>query len=157
LLFHGAPGSRLLKHIRAGGELCVAFTLLDGLVLARAVCHHSMNYRSAVLFGRGQLIDGEEEKLRALQALTDQILPGRWGDARPPTRTELRTTAVVAMPIDSASAKIRSGQPVDDEDDLSLPIWAGVLPLRQQVLEPIPDPRLSAGIPLPDYVDEGTR
>jgi nitroimidazol reductase NimA-like FMN-containing flavoprotein (pyridoxamine 5'-phosphate oxidase superfamily) len=152
LFFHGAHASRLMKHVAAGHELCVTITLVDGLVLARAVCQHSMNYRSVVLFGRGQLVDGEAEKLRALEQLTEHLLPGRWADARKPTAKELRGAMVVAMPIDSASAKVRSGPPADDEEDYDLPVWAGLLPIQQQFLAPEGDPMLAAGVPVPDYV-----
>jgi nitroimidazol reductase NimA-like FMN-containing flavoprotein (pyridoxamine 5'-phosphate oxidase superfamily) len=152
LFFHGAHASRFIKQVAAGHELCVAMTLVDGLVLARSVCSHSMNYRSAVLFGRGHLVDGEAEKLQALERLTEHLLPGRWADARKPTAQELRTTAVVAMPIDSASAKVRSGLPADDEADYDLPVWAGLVPLQQQFLAPVGDPRLAPDIPVPGYV-----
>lgn len=152
LIFHGAKGSRMMKHIQAGNEICVAITLLDGLVLARSVSHHSMNYRSVMLFGRGRVVEGEQEKLRGLETLTEHIMPGRWRDARKPSARELDVTSVVAVSIDSASAKMRAGPPHDADEDYRLPIWAGVLPIRQQILEPIDDPKLSEDIPLPDYV-----
>jgi nitroimidazol reductase NimA-like FMN-containing flavoprotein (pyridoxamine 5'-phosphate oxidase superfamily) len=152
LVFHGAAASRMMQHIQAGKEVCVTITLLDGLVLARSVVHHSMNYRSVVLFGRGMLIEDEEEKLRALEVLTEHVVPGRWRDARRPNQRELNATMLVSLPIESASAKMRSGPAVDDEEDHQLPVWAGVLPIRQQVLDPVADPRLSAGIPVPDNV-----
>ena len=152
LVFHGAPASRLVKHIQAGAEVCVAITLLDGLRLARSVVHHSLNYRSAVIFGRGSLVEDEQERLEALKALTEHIVPGRWDDARGPTRQEMQATAVVSLSIESASAKVSSGPPSDEEEDYALPVWAGVLPLRQQALEPEDDPRLSPGIPVPEYI-----
>jgi nitroimidazol reductase NimA-like FMN-containing flavoprotein (pyridoxamine 5'-phosphate oxidase superfamily) len=152
LLLHGAGASRLVRHIRDGHPVCVAFTLVDGLVLARSVCHHSLNYRSAIVFGRGQIVEEEEAKLQALELLTEQVAPGRWQDARQPTRQELRSTAVVSIAIESASAKGRSGPPADDEQDQELPIWAGVLPLQLQALAPIPDPTLSASVPFPAYL-----
>lgn len=152
LLLHGANASRKLAYLRAGGLVSVAFTLLDGLVLARAACSHSVNYRSVVLFGRGRLVEGEQDKLRALEALSEHLLPGRWNDVRKPSREELAATTVVSIPIESASAKIRSGPPIDGGDDRDLPVWAGILPLRQQALEPLPDPGSTAQAPLPEYL-----
>ena len=152
LVLHGAPASRLLKHIQAGHPVCVAITLLDGLVLARSVFHHSMNYRSVVLFGTGELLEDKQEKMDALEALTEHLIRGRWQDARRPSPAEMKATAVVALPIDSASAKIRNGPPGDDEEDNALPIWAGVLPIEQHFAPPQDDPKLSAGISVPDYV-----
>ena len=136
LYFHGAPASRLLKLISVGHPICAAFTLLDGLVLARSAFHHSVNYRSAVIFGTGKLVASDEEKLAALEALTEHIAPGRWADARQPNRKELDATSVIALRIESASAKIRTGPPSDDEADYALPIWAGVLPLQLQGTDP---------------------
>jgi len=152
LILHGAKTSRMLQHIQAGEPVSVTVTLVDGLVVARSVFHHSMNYRSVVLFGRGRLIEPDGEKLQALEVLTEHILRGRWQDARQPNRQELDATSVVAIAIESASAKIRTGPPMDDEADYSLPIWAGVIPLRQQAQAPIADPRLAPGIPVPGYV-----
>jgi len=152
LIFHGGTTSRLLNHIQSGAEICVAITLLDALVLARSVFSHSMNYRSVVLFGRGHLITDDPEKMRALEALTEHLLPGRWSDARRPTQKELDATTVVAVPIESASAKIRSGPPMDDAEDYRLPVWAGLLPIRQQFLDPVADPKLREGISVPDHV-----
>lgn len=152
LIFHGAKASRLLKHIASGLDICVTVTILDGLVLARSVFHHSMNYRSAVLFGRGRIVEEKNLQLRHLRILSEHIMPGRWDDARVPNDKELRATSVVAMTIDRASAKIRSGPPVDDEEDHSLPIWAGVLPIQQQFLEPLADPLLSPHLEIPDYM-----
>ncbi len=152
LILHGAKTSRMLQCIQAGHPVSVTVTLVDGLVVARSVFHHSMNYRSVVLFGRGRLIEPDEEKLQALEVLTEHILRGRWGDARKPNRQELDATSVVTVAIESASAKVRTGPPADDEEDYQLPIWAGVIPLRQQALAPTADPRLGAGIPVPGYV-----
>ena len=152
LYFHGAPASRLLKLIGAGQPMCVAFTVLDGLVLARSVSHHSVNYRSAVVFGTGELVASDEEKLTALEALTEHITPGRWADARQPNRNELDATSVIALRIESASAKVRTGPPADDEADYALPVWAGIVPLQLQALSPIDDPKLGAGIAVPGYV-----
>lgn len=149
VILHGAPASRLVKHVQAGRPVCVTVTLLDGLVLARSVYHHSMNYRSVVVFGRGRRIENEQEKLAALEILTEHILPGRWQDARRPNRQELDATAVLSIAIESASAKVRTGPPADDEEDYQLPVWAGVLPIQQQALTPIDDPRLRQNIPVP--------
>lgn len=152
LLLHGAKASRLMKHVGDGHEICATITFLDGLVLARSVFHHSMNYRSAVLFGTGWILEDEDEKMDGLRVLTDHIMPGRWDDARLPTRKELNATSVVAMDIQSASAKIRTGPPVDDEEDYDLRVWAGVLPMQSQVLEPLRDKRLQQDIPIPGYI-----
>ena len=152
VFFHGAKASRLLKHMKAGRPLCVTVTHLDGLVLARSVFHHSMNYRSAMLFGRGEIVTDADAKWAALEAITEHVLPGRWADARRPTAKEMQATTVVAMAIESASAKTRSGPPGDDEEDYALPVWAGVLPLQVQALPLEADPRLRAGIEVPDYV-----
>ena len=152
ILLHGAKGSRLLRHIQSGGEVCITITLLDGIVLARSVFHHSINYRSAVLFGTGAVIADEQARLQALEAFTERLIPGRWQDARQPNAHELRQTTVVAVPIASASAKLRSGPPGDEAEDYDLPVWAGVLPLQQIVGTPLADPQLKPGIALPDYI-----
>ncbi|MBK8047696.1 MAG: pyridoxamine 5'-phosphate oxidase family protein [Anaerolineales bacterium] len=152
IYLHGAPASRLLKVVAAGAPLCVAVTHLDGLVVARSLFNSSMNYRSAVLFGHGRLLETSEEKLHALEVISEHLLPGRWAEARPTTTTELNATAVVAIEIETGSAKVRTGGPVDDEEDYSLPIWAGVIPLQVHALTPEPDSRLAPGIPVPDYL-----
>ena len=152
LILHGAIANRMLKHIQAGNPICVTITLLDGLVIARSVFHSSMNYRSVVLFGKGRLIESDEGKLQALEAITDHIVRGRWNDARQPTKQELNVTTVIALSIESASAKVRTGPPNDDEQDYQLPIWAGVVPLEQRAFAPIPDPKLANGINVPEYV-----
>ena len=153
LIFHGAKTSRLMKHLEAGNEVCVAITFLDGLVLARSSFHHSMNYRSAVIFGTGRPVDDAEEKLQCLERLVNHIAPGRWNDARKPNPKELNATTVAAVRIDSASAKVRTGGPSDDEEDYALPVWAGQLPIRQRFDEAIDDSRLSDGISLPNYLE----
>jgi len=130
LYFHGSPGSRLMRAIESGQALCVSFALLDGLVAARSIFHHSVNYRSAVVFGSGRKVEGEEQILAALRAFAEHVLPGRWDEARPPSPAELRATTVAALEIESASAKQRSGPPGDDPADLELPVWSGVIPLR---------------------------
>lgn len=152
ILLHGAKASRLMKYIQEGGQVSIAVSLIDGLVVARSVFHHSVNYRSVVLFGKGTLVKAEAEKMHALEVITEHILPGRWAEARKPTPKELNATTVVSIPIESASAKVRTGQPGDDEDDYKLPIWAGVLPLSLQASAPINDPLLMGGIPVPPYV-----
>jgi len=157
VILHGAPASRLVQYVQAGHPVCVTVTLLDGLVLARSVYHHSMNYRSAVVFGRGRLIEAEKEKLAALEVLTEHILPGRWQVARRPNRQELDATAVVSIAIESASAKVRTGPPADDEDDYQLPVWAGILPIQQHALTPVNDPRLRKDIPIPQSVSNYRR
>ena len=152
LLLHGATTSRLLKYAQSGQPICATMTLIDGLVLARSVFHHSMNYRSVVLFGQGHLIEEADEKLRAMQTFTERLLPGRWDDARRPNEKEIKATSVVAIPIELASAKVRTGPPGDDEEDLALPVWSGVLPLKQQFLSPQNAPNLAGNIPVPQYV-----
>jgi nitroimidazol reductase NimA-like FMN-containing flavoprotein (pyridoxamine 5'-phosphate oxidase superfamily) len=152
ILLHGAKGSRLLRHIQSGGEVCIAITLIDGIVLARSVFHHSINYRSVVLFGKGAVIADDQARLQALEAFTERLIPGRWQDARLPNALELKQTMVVAVPIESASAKIRTGPPGDEDDDLDLPVWAGILPLQQIAGAPLAAPQLKPGVELPDYI-----
>lgn len=151
IILHGAAANRMLNHIAGDNPLCVTVTLVDGLVLARSVFHSSMNYRSAVLFGRGRLLEKDEEKLSAFEALTEHVARGRWNDARKPNRKEIDGTTVIAMTIDTASAKIRTGPPSDDEEDYLLPIWAGVVPIESQAQKPINDPKLREGIAAPHY------
>jgi nitroimidazol reductase NimA-like FMN-containing flavoprotein (pyridoxamine 5'-phosphate oxidase superfamily) len=148
---HGAPASRTLRALADGAEVCLTVTLIDGLVLARSAMHHSMNYRSVVLFGRASPVDDPAEKRAVLQALTDHLVPGRWADVRGPNDRELQRTRVVSVPIQEASAKIRTGPPVDDEADYDLPVWAGVVPLRLAPDTPIADPRLKPGVQPPGY------
>jgi uncharacterized protein len=157
ILLHGAKASRLLKHIGAGHAVCVEVTLVDGLVLARSVFNHSINYRSVVLFGRGRTIEEDQEKLDALKAITEHVIPGRWREARLPNRKEMNATSVVSIKIDQASAKIRSGPPGDDEADYVLPIWAGVLPLQEVSLSPVRDELMAPDIVLPEYVMKYSR
>ena len=151
ILLHGATTSRLIKYVAAGHPVCVAITLVDGLVLARSVYHHSVNYRSVVLFGRGRLI-AEAEKLAYLEYFTNRLLPDRWAEVRPPNEAELKATAVVSIPIELASAKVRMGPPGDEPEDMDWPVWAGVLPIRQQFLPPQADPQLETEQPVPDYI-----
>ena len=149
---HGSAGSRALKALAGGARVCLTVSLIDGLVLARSAMHHSANYRSVMLLGSARLVTDPAEKLSALEAVVEHIVPGRTADVRAPTENEMKATAVLAMTIDEASAKVRTGAPVDDEEDYALPAWAGVLPLRTVVGEPQADERLAAGIPVPPYV-----
>ncbi len=154
LYFHGATKSRLIQHMAEGHPVCVTVTLLDGLVLARSAFHHSMNYRSAVVFGTGCLVEDPDEKLEALKAITEHVVPGRWAEARQPNELEMKATGVVSLTIESASAKVRAGGPIDDEDDYALDVWAGVLPYEQAPIAAEPDGRLSEGIAAPEYVTQ---
>jgi uncharacterized protein len=152
LYVHGSPASRMLRTLSGGVSVCVTVTLIDGLVLARSGFHSSVNYRSVVILGRAVLVEDAAEKEAALAAFSEHVLRGRWKEIRPPTDAELKGTTVLALPLEEASAKIRTGPPKDDEADYALPVWAGVLPLRVVAEEPIPDPRLTPGIPVPAYV-----
>jgi nitroimidazol reductase NimA-like FMN-containing flavoprotein (pyridoxamine 5'-phosphate oxidase superfamily) len=153
LYVHGARASRMQKALAEGREVCVTVTLVDGLVLARSAFHHSINYRSVVVFGRPRAVESEAEKNAALEAFTEHIMPGRWADVRPPTPQELAATTVLALELSEASAKVRTGPPVDDEEDYELPVWAGVLPLSVEAGAPVADPRLRAGTATPAYVE----
>jgi len=157
LYIHGSPASRMLRSLQCGIEVCVTVTLLDGLVLARSAFHHSMNYRSVVIFGTASLVQDEAQKMEALRAFTEHITPGRWAEIRLPSRQELQGTLVLALPLTEASAKVRTGPPKDDEADYGLPVWAGVLPLQVAAAQPIPDPRLPADICSPAYIQNYTR
>lgn len=157
LYFHGSPASRMLRGMRSGEIVSVNVTLLDGLVVARAAFHNSMNYRSVVLFGEPRIIDDPAEKWQALEAVTEHVLPGRWADSRPMTDKEMKGTLVAALPIDEMSAKVRGGGPGDDDADYELPIWAGVIPLRLSPDDPIEDPRRRLDVPMPGYVEEYRR
>ena len=152
LYLHGSAASRMLRGLDTGLAACVCVTVVDGLVLARSAFHHSMNYRSVVAFGTARKIEGAEEKTRALRIISEHLIAGRWSDVRGPSDKELKATAVLEFSIEEASAKIRTGPPVDEEEDYSLPVWAGVLPLRLEAKTPVPDPRLAASIKLPPYV-----
>jgi nitroimidazol reductase NimA-like FMN-containing flavoprotein (pyridoxamine 5'-phosphate oxidase superfamily) len=148
LYIHGASTSRMLKSLQKGIEISLAVTLVDGIVLARSAFHHSMNYRSVVLFGTAKLVVDPKEKLRALKIVSDQILKDRWEEVRIPNGKELKATTVLAIPIEEASAKVRTGPPIDDTEDYGLGVWAGVLPIRCSVKQPEPDPLLKEGIRL---------
>ncbi len=151
LYIHGSAASRMLKTLTGGLDACVTVTIIDGLVLARSAFHHSMNYRSVVIFGRATIVEDREEKMAALIALSEHIIRGRWAEAREPTEQEMKATTVLSLPLVEASAKIRTGPPLDDEEDYAMPIWAGVIPLRLEAGEPIKDPRLPEGIDIPEY------
>jgi uncharacterized protein len=157
IILHGAKASRLLKHVEAGHPICVEATIVDGLVLARSVFHHSINYRSVVLFGTGCLIEDEAEKLSALEAVTEHLIPGRWKEARLPNKKEMNATSVVAIKIDEASAKVRVGPPGDEQEDYALPVWAGVLPLQELPQAAVRDELQVANVPLPDYIAQYSR
>ena len=151
IVFHGSNASRLLK-ISNNNEICVTITLLDGLVMARSLFNSSMNYRSAVIFGKGEIIKDHNERMAAFKSITDHIAPGRWDDARQPNNSELKQTSVVRMPIDEASAKISMGPPDDEDEDYALDYWAGVIPINQTYGEPESDPILQEGITIPGYL-----
>ena len=152
LYIHGSAASRMLRTLREGIDVCVTVTLIDALVLARSAFHHSMNYRSVVIFGRAQVVEDVDEKMKALQVFTDHIMRGRWEESRQPNEKELRATLVLSLPLAEASAKIRTGPPIDDEEDYELPVWAGELPLYLATGEAVQDPQLKSGIELPEYI-----
>ena len=152
LYIHGSVANRMLRTLRSGVSVCVTVTLLDGLVLARSAFHHSMNYRSVMILGTATEVIAEDEKRRALTAVVNRVLPGRAASVRAPDASELAATTVLRLPITEASAKIRTGPPLDAEADYALPCWAGVLPLELTALPAIPDPRLPSGVPVPDAV-----
>jgi nitroimidazol reductase NimA-like FMN-containing flavoprotein (pyridoxamine 5'-phosphate oxidase superfamily) len=151
LYVHGSQASRMLRTLAGGIDVCIAVTLLDGLVLARSAFHHSMNYRSVVIFGRAAVVEEERAKLAALFAFSEHVIPGRWKEVREPTEQELRATTVLSLALAEVSAKVRTGPPLDDEEDYALPAWAGVIPLRLVADEPINDSRLPEGSEPPPY------
>jgi nitroimidazol reductase NimA-like FMN-containing flavoprotein (pyridoxamine 5'-phosphate oxidase superfamily) len=151
---HGSSASRTLRTVGRGARVCLTVTLVDGLVLARSIFNHSVNYRSVLVLGEARAVTGAEEKRAALAAFAERVAPGRWADARPPTASELKATTILALPLDEASAKVRSGPPVDGDADHELDVWAGVVPIRLVRGEPEADPVLRAGIDLPDYLRE---
>lgn len=150
VLLHGSFASRMLETVGAGIDVCVTVSIVDGLVLARSGFHHSINYRAAMLFGRARALTEEAQKREAMEAFVERFYPGRWASLRPVTRKELKATTVLALDIDEASAKIRTGGPIDDADDYALPIWAGVIPIAPRRLAAIPDPRLLPGVAEPE-------
>ena len=152
IYFHGSAASRMLRGASGGLAVCVTVTLIDGLVLARSVFNHSMNYRSVVALGKAALVSEVDEKIAALRAFTEKILPGRWDDARQPNEKELKATSILRLPLSEVSAKMRTGDVQDDEEDYALPVWAGVLPIRLAASEPIRDRRCDAGLAVPTAV-----
>jgi len=157
LYLHGSAASRMLRTLSEGIPVCVTATLIDGLVLARSAFHHSVNYRSVVVLGTARLVEDPAEKMEALRLFTEHIMKGRWDEIRQPTEQELKATTVLAVPLQEVSAKVRTGGPVDDDEDYELPIWAGVLPLPVLPGAPIADSRLKAGIPAPENVTKYSR
>jgi uncharacterized protein len=157
LFIHGSQASRMLRTLGQGIDVCVTVTLIDGLVLARSAFHHSMNYRSVVVFGNAKVVDDPDEKIAALRALSEHMIPGRWDDVREPSEHEMQQTTVLSLPLTEASAKVRTGPPLDDEEDYELPIWAGVIPLRMVAGEPIDDDRLPPNREAPGYASEYAR
>jgi len=157
LYIHGSAASRMLRQMKEGVPVCVTVTLLDGLVLARSIFNHSMNYRSVVVLGKATLVDDPEEKLAALIVLSEHIIPGRWADSRQPNERELKATSVLRLPIEEFSAKVRQGPAVDDEPDYAFPAWAGVVPIEMKVGTPIDDARLMEGQEVPAYARHYSR
>ena len=151
LYIHGSSVSRMLRNLAAGIDVCVTVTLLDGLVLARSAFHHSMNYRSVVILGKAELVETADEKNNALEAFTEHIIPGRWAEVRWPTELELKATSVLKLPIEEASAKIRTGGPIDDDEDYAMDVWAGVVPFALSPAQPISDEKLPDHIKAPAY------
>jgi uncharacterized protein len=154
LYLHGSAASRMLRELATGVPACITVTLVDGYVLARSAFHSSMNYRSVVAFGVARAIEDRTEKTRALRVVSDHLMRGRWDEIREPNEQELKATSVLEFMIDEASAKVRTGPPIDDEEDYGLPVWAGVLPVKLQAGAPIPDARMVQGVAVPGYVRE---
>jgi nitroimidazol reductase NimA-like FMN-containing flavoprotein (pyridoxamine 5'-phosphate oxidase superfamily) len=149
---HGSSASRTLRTLGRGARACLTVTLVDGLVLARSIFNHSVNYRSVIVLGEARAVTDPVDKRAALAAFAERVTPGRWDDARPPTPSEVKATSILALPLDEASAKVRTGPPVDGDDDHALDVWAGVVPIRLMRGEPVPDPALRAGIEVPGYL-----
>ncbi|MBL8207730.1 MAG: pyridoxamine 5'-phosphate oxidase family protein [Blastocatellia bacterium] len=157
LYLHGSAASRMLRSMAGGVEICVTVTLLDGLVLARTAFHHSFNYRSVMIFGRAVLVEDADEKMAALKAFTEQVIPGRWDDVREPNSQEMKATSVLVLPLEEVSAKVRTGPPLDDEEDMDWPVWAGVIPLQLRALLPLDAPDLRVKAELPAYASNYSR
>ena len=157
IYFHGSAASRMLRGAASGVAVCITVTLTDGLVLARSVFNHSMNYRSVVALGKATLVDAPAEKLEALRAFTEKILPGRWEEARQPNEKELKATSILKLPLNEVSAKVRSGPVQDDEEDYALKVWAGIVPLHMQAGAPVRDGRCDPAIPVPRYAADYRR
>jgi uncharacterized protein len=146
IYIHGSAASRMLRTLDEGASVCVTVTLVDGFVLARSAFHHSMNYRSVVVLGKARLVADPAEKREAMRHFTNHMVPGRWEEVRQPNEQELKATTVLVLPLDEVSAKIRTGSPLDDEEDYALPVWAGVVPVRTELGKPLPDERLLPGV-----------
>jgi nitroimidazol reductase NimA-like FMN-containing flavoprotein (pyridoxamine 5'-phosphate oxidase superfamily) len=157
LYIHGSAASRMLRQLKESVPVCVTVTLLDGLVLARSIFNHSMNYRSVVILGKAALVETAAEKLEALRLLSEHIIPGRWADSRQPNEQELKATSVLRLPIEEFSAKVRTGPVIDDEEDYVFRTWAGVVPLEMKAGKPIADARLDPSLPVPDYAKHYSR
>ena len=157
LYIHGATASRMFRALGKGVDICITVTLVDGLVLARSAFHHSMNYRSVVIFGKVTLLEDPAAKREALRTFTEHVMPGRWDEIRQPSEKELQVTTVLAVPLEEVSAKVRTGPPIDDEEDYALPVWAGVLPFEVTPGPPLADDRLPKEIPVPEYVRKYSR
>ncbi len=157
LYIHGSAASRMIRTLQAGVDMCVEATIVDGLVLARSAFHHSVNYRSVVVFGRARLVDDPAEKSEALRIISEHIVPGRWNSVRWPNEQELKATSVLAIPLAEVSAKVRTGPPVDDEEDLSMNTWAGIIPAQLTFGTPVSDSQLANGIAVPDHAANYTR
>jgi nitroimidazol reductase NimA-like FMN-containing flavoprotein (pyridoxamine 5'-phosphate oxidase superfamily) len=157
LYLHGSAASRMLRTLSEGVPMSVTVTHVDGLVLARSAFHHSVNYRSVVILGTARLVTEPGEKMEALRVFTEHVMKGRWDDVRQPTEQELKATTVLALPLEEVSAKVRTGGPIDDEEDYALPVWAGVLPLETSVKEPVPDPQRKSDQPIPPYLKHYSR
>lgn len=152
LYLHGSAASRMLRNLETGIAACVTVTLVDGLVLARSAFNHSMNYRSVVAFGTARKIADREQKIKSLRVISEHLIAGRWEDVRRPSEKELKATTVLEFSIEEASSKVRSGPPIDDENDYELSVWAGVLPLEMESQSPIPDKKLIESVAVPDYI-----
>ncbi len=146
IYIHGSAASRMLRTLDEGASVCVTVTLVDGFVLARSAFHHSMNYRSVVVLGKARLVADPAEKREAMHHFTNHMVPGRWEEVRQPNEQELKATTVLVLPLDEVSAKIRTGSPLDDDEDYALPVWAGVVPVRTELGKPLPDERLLPGV-----------
>jgi uncharacterized protein len=157
IILHGATTSRLMMLLATGAPICLSVAMVDGLVLARSHFHHSLNYRSAVAFGFGEVITDPASRTRAFQAIAGKVMPGRWDEARQPNEQESKASLLCSVRIESASAKIRTGGPIDDKDDYQLDVWAGVVPLQEQMLTPVSDPLSLREVAIPEYIEEFRR
>jgi len=157
LYIHGSTASRMFRALGKGADICVTVTLVDGLVLARSAFHHSMNFRSVVIFGKATVLEDPAAKLEALRVFVEHVMPGRWEEIRQPSQKELQATTVLAIRLEEVSAKVRTGPPIDDEEDHALPVWAGVLPLELSPRPPIADDRLPKETLVPEYLRKYSR